>query len=125
MVYDVGEGSNWGHAGAVLGTFIGCVAIYGGLTKGPFYALGPGQRPTPKTKSWPRWLGCLWFCALGGYILYWSIPALRGSWRWHDLIDAVWIVTFFAGVWGLNWFVKKLGRTHERQIVSLDQDEKN
>jgi hypothetical protein len=62
---------------AIVGIALGIVTIYVGLaTRGPFYARGPGQRPTPKSKTWPKWLGQLWFCAVGCAFLYWGISAL-------------------------------------------------
>jgi hypothetical protein len=62
---------------AIIGIALGVWTIYIGLAaRGPFYARGPGQRPTSKTKTVPKWFGKLWFCAVGGAFLYWGISSL-------------------------------------------------
>jgi hypothetical protein len=99
----------WNHAWAVFLIALSCWVIYTGLTGEKFYALGPGQRPTPKTRIWPKWLGRLWFLVLGLAILYWSVPGLRGPWRWGDLVDGLLLVALIIGVIGLRWLLKKYG----------------
>src|SRR5215467_7561703 len=88
------------HEEAVIEIAIGISAIVFGLGhKGGFYALGPGQRPKPNTKTVPRWFGRIWFMGCGGVMIYWGVPSLRGAWHWSDLWADWWLFAFFGTVW--------------------------
>jgi hypothetical protein len=88
------------HITALLGAAIGLWAIRSGFSPGPFYALGPGQRRKPTSKSLPVWWGRTWFLTVGCVSLYWALPKLRGQWHWNE-ISAYWwapVATLIAWV---------------------------
>ena len=99
------------HITALVGTAIGVWAIRAGFSRGPFYALGPGQRPKPTSKPLPLWWGRTWFLTVGCVSLYWAIPRLRGQWQWSEFSGYWWVpvvlLTAWAGhrllIWALIW----------------------
>jgi apolipoprotein N-acyltransferase len=78
------------------------------MTSRAFYALGPGQRSTSKTRRVPRWFGALWFGTFGCVLIYWSVPALRGGWDRRDLYVGVWIIAFLGAAWLFNKALRRL-----------------
>jgi hypothetical protein len=113
------------HAEAIVGTAAGLTAVWMGLTGKKFYALGPGQRPRPKTKTIPKWIGRPWFVVVGGFFLYSSMASLRGTWRWSDLKDAWWIALFLGGVWLLNLALATLESSEPKsglQTLRIDRE---
>ena len=124
--YDYGGGSEMNHAEGIIGLIMGLGSILLGLTGREFYALGPGQRPRPKTRRIPRWFGVLWFGAFGCLLIYWSVPALTGRWVRRDLYGGVWIIAFLGVAWLLNKALGRLAsglyRENPIQTLSLKRD---
>jgi len=108
------------HPEALIGVALGIEAIVVGMArKGDFHALGPGQRPTPGTKTIPRWLGRLWFFGWGCVVLYWCVPRLLGRWYWRELWADWWIAVFVVIV----WLLKKLRDSQaEKPDAEHEQD---
>jgi hypothetical protein len=107
------------HADAIIGLAIGAAAIVCGVGATEFYALGPGQRPKPPTKTISRWFGQLWCFGIGALLIFWSLPNLRGSWHWHDLWDDWWLVPFVGVVCVLNLMLSESGSEGEIQSLNL------
>jgi hypothetical protein len=87
------------HITALVGTAIGVWAIRAGCSRGPFYALGPGQRPKPTSKPLPLWWGRTWFLTVGCVSLYWAIPRLRGQWQWSEFSGYWWVPVVLLTAW--------------------------
>jgi hypothetical protein len=96
------------HAEAVMGLAFGLGIIYVAVTAEQFYALGPAQKLTPKTKIVPKWIGRALVSCSGGAVIYWSIIGLRGIWQWRDLYDALLLALFCAVFWSVPIIVKRL-----------------
>jgi hypothetical protein len=106
------------HTEALIGLTLGLGSIISGMTSRAFYALGPGQRPTSKTRTVPRWFGALWFGAFGCLLIYWSVPALRGRWDQGDLYVGVWIFAFLGVSWLFNKVLRRLASDPIRKDVT-------
>jgi hypothetical protein len=107
------------HADAMIGIVIGAAATVCGVGATEFYALGPGQRPMPSTKTIPRWFGQLWCYGIGVLLIFWSLPNLRGSWHWHDFWDDWWLVPFLGVVCVLNLMLSESESDGEIQSLNL------
>ena len=103
------------HADAMIGIAMGSAALVLGVKATDFYALGPGQRPKPATKTIPRWFGRLWFIGMGVFLICWSLPGLRGDWHWRDLLADWWLLAFFGVVCVLNLMFSESGSEVEIQ----------
>jgi len=110
------------HEEAVMAIVAGVGSILTGLgKKGEFHALGPGQRPKPDTKPLPRWFGRLWFVGIGGLFVYWSLPSLRGAWRWSDLWADWWLFAVLVAVWVGRNLLQRCGlREPKSGVQTLD-----
>ena len=113
------------HADAMIGLVIGAAAIVCGVGAREFYALGPGQRTKPRTKTIPRWLGQLWCFGLGALLILWFLPNLRGSWHWHDFFDDWWLVPFLGVVCVLNLIWSESESEGEIQSLNLAPNRNN
>jgi hypothetical protein len=112
------------HVEAVVIIAAGAGSIVMGLRSKVFYALGPGQRPRPTTKAMPRWLGRLWCIAVGGLMIYWSLPSLSGRWRWSDLWADWWLFAFFGAPWIVSSVLNRMRASEPKSgIQTLDLEE--
>ena len=100
--------SGMDHIRALLVTAMGIWAVRAGFSRGPFYALGPGQRPKPDTKPLPVWWGRTWFLSFGCVLLYWAAPKLRGQWHWNELFGYWWVPVAFMAAIAVRLLVKRL-----------------
>ncbi len=111
------------HADAMIGLAIGAAAIVCGVGAREFYALGPGQRPKPSTKTIRRWFGQLWCLGIGALLIFWSLSNLRGSWHWHDFWNDWWLVPFLGVVCVLNLMLSESESEGEIQSLNLARKE--
>ena len=107
------------HADAIVGIAIGAAAIAFGVRAMMFYPLGPGQRPKPSTKTIPRWLGRLWSIGIGAWLIFGSIPNLRGLWYWRDLWADWWLLPFVGVACVLNLMLRESESEGEVQSLQL------
>lgn len=54
----------------IVTAILGAATIAGGLFGRNFYPGLPGPRSGARAKPVPRWLGRLWFVAIGSWVLY-------------------------------------------------------
>lgn len=118
------------HADAMIGIAMGSAALVVGVRATDFYALGPGQRPKPATKTIPRWFGRLWFIGMGAFLICWSLPGLRGDWHWRDLLADWWVFAFIGAAWAATRFFSLFSATvgeesseHQFQLLGLYRSE--
>jgi hypothetical protein len=107
------------HEDAIIGIAMGAAGIFLGLRGAEFYSLGPGRRPKPGTRTIPRWFGQFWCIGIGAWLIYWSLPGLRGSWHWRDLGDDWWLLPFFGVVCMLNLMLSEPESETEIQSLHL------
>ena len=96
------------HTDAALALGIGLAAILMGCFGEKFYAIGPGQRPTERTRTIPKWVGRTWCIGLGSIIVFLNFRLVLGPWNHRDVREAFRLAAFFGIVLLLNFFVREL-----------------
>jgi hypothetical protein len=107
----------------MIGIAAAAAALVFGAGGTEFYALGPGQRPKPSTKTIPQWFGRLWCIGIGVLLISWCLPDLRGSWHWFDLWGDSWLLPFLGVVCVLNLMLSESGSEGEIQSLHLGPNE--
>ena len=96
------------HTDAAFGLTLGLAAILMGCFGEKFYAFGPGQRPTERTRTIPKWVGRTWCIGLGSILVFWNFRLVLGPWNSGDIREAFRLVAIFCIMLLLSFVVREL-----------------